>query len=57
MMMMVKKGTKEGSPARRENTRAGQTRKIKKDAFEALNKAQEELKKTKYENIKVVKKI
>ena len=27
---------------------------LKKDAFEALNKAQEELKKTKYENIKVV---
>ena len=27
---------------------------LKKDAFEAFNKAQEEFKKTKYENIKVV---
>ena len=58
----------EGSPARRENTRARDTKEkqerlhsrahareqLKKDALEAFNKAQEEFKKTKYENIKVV---
>ena len=48
----------EGSPARRENTRVRDTRtereQIKKEALEAFLKAQEELKVTKYENIKVV---
>ena len=48
----------EGSPARRENTRARETKiereEIKKEALESFLKAKEELKTTKYENIKVV---
>ena len=49
----------EGSPARRENTRArdelkGKREQIKKEALENFLNAKEEFKTTKYENIKVV---
>jgi hypothetical protein len=49
----------EGSPARRENTRARDELKekreqIKKEALESFLKAKDEFKTTKYENIKVV---
>ena len=49
----------EGSPARRENTRARDEAKekreqIKKEALESFHKAKEEFNITKYENIKVV---
>jgi len=45
----------EGSPARRENTRARDKREqIKKEALESFLKAKEEIKITEYENIKVV---
>ena len=45
----------EGSPARRENTRARDKREqIKKEALESFHKAKEEFNITKYENIKVV---
>ena len=49
----------EGSPARRENTRArdelkSKREQIKKEALESFLKAKEEFATTKYENIKVV---
>ena len=45
----------EGSPARRENTRArDKVEQIKKEALESFLKAKEEIKITEYENIKVV---
>jgi len=49
----------EGSPARRENTRARDEERekreqIKKEALESFLKAKDEFKTTKYENIKVV---
>ena len=48
----------EGSPARRENTRARDAKEkreqIKKEALESFHKAKEEFNITKYENIKVV---
>ena len=48
----------EGSPARRENTRARDAKEkreqIKKEALESFHKAKEEFNITNYENIKVV---
>jgi hypothetical protein len=47
----------EGSPARRENTRARdkeEREQIKKEALESFLKAKEEFATTKYENIKVI---
>ena len=50
--------SQEGSPARRENTRARDAKEkreqIKKEALESFHKAKEEFNITKYENIEVV---
>jgi hypothetical protein len=44
----------EGSPARRENTRArDKAQELKKEALEAYERAKEELKTTRYESIKI----